>query len=835
MIATHVGQGAHAMPARHVVLVLSLLLSSASEAWAQWTNRYPRNQGFAHHVYLEGYELPIMAAGVVDAAESRTGEMVVASRGWLWRLDVASGVARRLTSGAGVDSRPAWSRDGRRLAFVRDDSRVLTVVLRDMSSGEEIEVDRGMAMDPAFSDDGSAIYYTNASAGDLDLWRFDIATNSRVRVTSEAGLELRPQPTPDGRRLVYLSKTRAGGDQVRLRPVEAGAERVLVAGSILSQTRPALSPDGALVAYSAPGTNGWELRLTSTERPGVSILLAGRAGGRPIMPSWSGDGRFVYYVEGDGQQVARLYRIPVSGGIPQEVAVRAWEWGVPTGRVIVETRCRGCGVVAGGEGATGPALTPARLSATDAAGHPLIPSGGMARFDGQNGRVFFYSAGSIALEVPAGRLTVRGVQGLATPEVTTTVDVPAGGSVTASLTLAPLWHGRAAGWYSADHHFHLNYGGPLGLAPGDLLPLMAGEDLDVATPMLANLHNRFEELPLFEWRSPGGGPIVRWAQEVRAHFLGHVGLLGTSSLFWPWVWGPGYEVYGRDDRPNAEAIAFGRAQGGVGYYVHPVSGSRTPFSEAGLNTLPVAIVADAAHGNIDLLEIVCLWSNSVGTTELWYRLLNAGFPVAPSGGTDVMTDFHRTMAVGTTRVYVKPDGAFHWDSYFAALRAGRSFVTTGPMVQLTVGERGPGEVIDAGGREVPFALEVASAVPVDSVALVVNGRTVWSGVAPGPAQARRYSGRVRLPAGGWVAARVVGPPIDRWPAMAEYAFAHTGPIWIGSRGSTEVAARKEAAADLLRALGVAERRLEVGYAGSEIPRLKGYFAEARRRLEALTR
>ena len=98
----------------------------------------------------------------------------------------------------------------------------------------------------------------------------------------------------------------------------------------------------------------------------------------------------------------------------------------------------------------------------------------------------------------------------------------------------------------------------------------------------------------------------------------------------------------------------------------------SPRSIAGrehLVRVTVELIADGVHGNIDLLEIVCLWSNSVGSAELWYRLLNAGFPVAPSGGTDVMADFHRTMAVGATRVYVRPDGPFNWPNYFAALNS----------------------------------------------------------------------------------------------------------------------------------------------------------------------
>ncbi len=134
-------------------------LALASTLPAQWTNRYPRNVGFNHQVYLEGYELPVLYNGPIVAAPAPAGGgMVVAARGWLWRFDTTSGVATRLTSGGGVDSRPAWSRDGTRIAFVRDDSRTLAVVVRDVESGEEREIDRGMALDPVFSPDGKSLY-----------------------------------------------------------------------------------------------------------------------------------------------------------------------------------------------------------------------------------------------------------------------------------------------------------------------------------------------------------------------------------------------------------------------------------------------------------------------------------------------------------------------------------------------------------------------------------------------------------------------------------------------------------------------------------------------------
>ena len=102
------------------------------------------------------------------------------------------------------------------------------------------------------------------------------------------------------------------------------------------------------------------------------------------------------------------------------------------------------------------------------------------------------------------------------------------------------------------------YGGTYRLEPEDILPDLRGEGVDVAYPLLANLHNRFLQQGLWGW-TYSEGPFVLFGQEVRSHFLGHLQLLGTQELFWPWVWGPGYQLYGQDDRPNAVALRHARA------------------------------------------------------------------------------------------------------------------------------------------------------------------------------------------------------------------------------------------------------------------------------------
>ena len=809
------------------VAMLTLLPEAVS---GQWTNRYPRVQGYGHHVYLEGYELPVLTNGPIDPAPSPDGRHIAfAARGWIWIMDLATGTARQLTRGRDVDSRPAWHPSGDRLALVRDNDRDTRIVVVDAASGADIRtIDTpAIDLDPAFSSDGGTLYHTSGQAGTLDVWALDLETGESRALTVEPGIEMKPQPRADGS-FVMLAKR--GGDRVELRPQGGGEPRTLVAGNIASMARPALSPDGQTIALNWPTQNGWDLRVHNVDRPGAPILLT--SGGLPLTPAWSPDGEWIYYSEADDREVMRLKRIRPVGGTVERVRVRAWEWADETARVRIRT------VGAGGEGAS--SLEPARLVVLDGSGHPVVPDEGDTHFDGASGRVFFYSPGVVEVTVPAGEVTVSAVQGLATPESTATVAAAAGTTTEVTLALDPVWDARMAGWASGDHHFHLNYGGQTGLDPTDMVAKMRGEALDMATPLLANLHNRFEDQGFWGWEKSDASPFIRFGQEIRSHFLGHMGLIEIPELHWPWVWGPGYEVYGTDDRTNAEVLDFAHGQGGLGYYVHPVS-VPDPFAEGGAGGVPVELVADAVLGDVDALEVVCLWSNSDGTASLWHRFLNLGLTVAPSAGTDVMLNFHRTMAVGTTRVYVHTGNRLNWPSYIEGLREGRSFVTNGPFLDFRVEGVRPGGVVEpsGGGAErgggdptATWTLDLATATEVGTVDIIVNGRVVASHAGMDSPGRRSYGGEIELPGGGWVAARARGGE-TRWPSMDIAPFAHTAPVWIGARGSTDPATRRESAAELQEVLAASLARLRIGYGGADIPRLEARFAEAMARLEAL--
>lgn len=790
----------------------ALLIQPAA---GEWTNRYPKIVGVAHHVYLEGFNLPTFANSPTDPTPSPDGKRVAfAARGWLWIMDVDTREARRLTRGRAVDSRPAWSPDGSSIAFVRDTSRDTGIWLVNVASGRERRlVDTpAIDLDPVFSTDGESVYYSSAEAGDLDLWRIELASAAKARLTTAKGQELNPQPIVGG--LVYVAKVTSSSDTVATLSFDGGSITTLRREGLSPQLRLSASPDGRSFALTPMHGDRTQL-LVSAAGGGETLRLAPDAA-YPLTPAWARDGS-IWYVEPDQNERFALFRVASTGGPARDLTPLSWKMGQPTARVTIRTQ-------------RGGAALPARLVVTDGTGHPAAPDSGISHFDGQHGKVFFHSPGTTTLELPVGEITIIASHGF-DGAVTTKRRVRAGETATIDLDLpAPAFDTKARGWFSGDLHSHLNYGGPFQLEPKDMVTALRGEAIDVSTPQLANLQTNLMDTRFWGWERTEQ-PLIRFSQEVRSHFLGHVGIVGAGALHTPWFFGPGYPAYDRLDISNASPLRFARAHGGLNAYVHPVSVA-DPFPTGAEPTgIPLELVPDALAGDVDTIELACLWSDELGTAELWYRLLNLGLPIMPSGGSDTMHNFHRTMAVGATRVYAKPNGPLGIASFLDAVRQGRSFVTNGPMIDFTVGGVGPGGTVQ-GGTRLPFSIDAWSAAPVDEVEVLVNGRVAWSG--GGLKGSRQYVGTVDVPAGGWVAARVRGGS-PAWPSQDSYLFAHTAPVWLGERGSRDPAAARTAAGDLLRWMDVADARLATGYDGVPATQLRSRFAEGRAKLEGFVR
>jgi TolB protein len=319
---------------------------------------------------------------------------------------------------------------------------------------------------------------------------------------------------------------------------------------------------------------------------------------------------------------------------------------------------------------------------------------------------------------------------------------------------------------------------------------------------------------------------------VRSHFHGHIGLSNVTEPFNPWFFGPNNPTLGDPNLTNADVFTYANQVGAFATYVHPVSGDGNPFSEAAISSIPLELLSDGILQPHMGLELVCAWTSSLGTAELWYRLLNIGQPVSAMSGTDSWVDFHRTPAVGTGRAYIRPTNeAGVADPVIAGAIAGRSFLTTGPALVFSMDNGAqPGDI--TGGGKQSYTLVLTSSVAIDKVDIIVNGLVVEALAGIKAGETKSFSGVVDLPEGGWVAARAYSDEqrMDSWPSMHARPFAHSSPIWIAEIGSTEESAHNAAVVDLLRGIDAAEKKAKQAYGERPMPRLYQRFEDARNAL-----
>lgn len=124
----------------------------------------------------------------------------------------------------------------------------------------------------------------------------------------------------------------------------------------------------------------------------------------------------------------------------------------------------------------------------------------------------------------------------------------------------------------------------------------------------------------------------------------------------------------------------------------------------------------------------------------WYALLNCGFRIRPSGGT--ASGVH-PVPLGFGRVYVNVPNEFSYDTWVAGLNAGRSFVTTGPMLLVETEGRGAGHVFKTdGATKLRLSGAALSEQPLERLEIVINGDRV---VPVRPQNTKNEQGGYRSP------------------------------------------------------------------------------------------
>jgi TolB protein len=187
---------------------------------------------------------------------------------------------------------PAWSPDGRQLAYVSFETQKAVVWVQDLVSGERrmLANFRGSNSAPAWSPDGRQLALTLSSEGIAQLFTMPAAGGTPQRLTRSSAIDTEPVYTPDGRSIYFVSD-RGGGPQIYRVPVAGGTpERVSFNGSY--NISPAISPDGKLLAYVTRQGNAFRLVLQDLDSGTVTPLTDTTD---DESPSFAPNGRLLVY------------------------------------------------------------------------------------------------------------------------------------------------------------------------------------------------------------------------------------------------------------------------------------------------------------------------------------------------------------------------------------------------------------------------------------------------------------------------------------------------------------------------------------------------------------
>jgi hypothetical protein len=190
------------------------------------------------------------------------------------------------------------------------------------------------------------------------------------------------------------------------------------------------------------------------------------------------------------------------------------------------------------------------------------------------------------------------------------------------------------------------------------------------------------------------------------------------------------------------------------------------------------LVADAALGLVDSVDLLGP-NDPEGTAVLYHHLVSCGLRLAATVGTDVFLSHSKSgffsNPPGWGRVYAdlgnEPLSAESWQK---AVRAGRTFATNGPWLELSVDEQGPGSVLDAPSG---MTLQIRAHVEgpgVETLTLVGPDGDLATGAGPD----MEVVLLVTKPE--WVAAVARGP--RHLDVLGPTVFAHTSPVYIDLEG-----------------------------------------------------
>ena len=214
---------------------------------------------------------------------------------------------------------PAWSPDGRWLAYVSFEGGSSRIMVQELATGlrREVTAFPGINGAPAFSPDGRRLALTLSRDGSPDIYVLTLESGELRRLTSAPEIDTEPAWSPDGRTLVFTSDRSGGRPQLfRISAAGGGApERLTFDGRY--NARAAFSPDGSRIAFVHESDGEYRIAVMGIGDERIDVLTNGRL---DESPTFAPNGRLILYATTERGRSA-LAAVSIDGRFRQRLSI----------------------------------------------------------------------------------------------------------------------------------------------------------------------------------------------------------------------------------------------------------------------------------------------------------------------------------------------------------------------------------------------------------------------------------------------------------------------------------------------------------------------------------